>query len=124
MGSSTLEAAIATTINNAQVIGIVESIDGADAVVITSGTFDGIYSGLTTGSIYYLSTTSAGDVINVNPENTNGALDKPVFIATSSTSGILIPDFVNTGSVASTIVSGGGISDAFKTVLYKIQVKA
>ena len=119
MNGSFLAKASPSSIANAQVLGVVESIDGADAVVITSGPFSGIsgLSGLTTGDVYYLDPNSAGDVTNIDPTNTNGVLDKPVFIATSATSGVIIPDFAGTGT---TVVGGGGgsgtINNAFATI--------
>ena len=118
MNGSSLAKASPSSIANAQVLGVVESIDGANAVVITSGPFSGIsgLSGLTTGDVYYLDPNSAGDVTNTDPLNTNGVLDKPVFIATSATSGVIIPDFAGTGT---TVVGGGGsgtINNAFATI--------
>jgi hypothetical protein len=118
MNGSSLAKASPSSVSNAQVLGIVESIDGANAVVITSGPFNNIsgLTGLTSGDVYYLDPSSAGDVTNTDPNNTNGVLDKPVFIATSATSGVIIPDFVGTGT---TVISGGGtgtINNAFATV--------
>ena len=119
MNGSSLAKASPSSVANAQVLGVVESIDGANAVVITSGPFSGIsgLSGLTTGDVYYLDPNSAGDVTNTDPSNTNGVLDKPVFIATSATSGVIIPDFAGTGT---TVVGGGGgsgtINNAFATI--------
>ena len=118
MNGSSLAKASPSSVANAQVLGVVESIDGANAVVITSGPFSGIsgLSGLTTGDVYYLDPNSAGDVTNTDPLNTNGVLDKPVFIATSATSGVIIPDFAGTGT---TVVDGGGsgtINNAFATI--------
>jgi hypothetical protein len=119
MNGSSLAKASPSSVANAQVLGVVESIDGANAVVITSGPFSGIsgLSGLTTGDVYYLDPNSAGDVTNTDPLNTNGVLDKPVFIATSATSGVIIPDFAGTGT---TVVGGGGgsgtINNAFATI--------
>lgn len=118
MNGSVLAKASPSSISNAQVLGIVESINGANAVVITSGPFNNVtgLSGLTSGDVYYLDPSSAGDVTNTDPSNTNGILDKPVFIATSATSGVIIPDFVGSGT---SIVSGGGtgtINNAFATI--------
>jgi hypothetical protein len=118
MDGNFLAKASPDSIANAQVLGLVESIDGADAVVITSGPFSNIFglSGLTTGDVYYLDPNSAGDVTNTDPTNTNGILDKPVFIATSATSGVIIPDFAGIGT---TVIGGGGsdtINNAFATI--------
>jgi hypothetical protein len=119
MSGSVLAKASPSSVANAQVLGIVESISGANAVVITSGPFNNIsgLTSLTSGDVYYLDPSSAGDVTNTDPNNTNGILDKPVFIATSATSGVIIPDFVNAGT--STVISGNGtgtINNAFATV--------
>ena len=119
MGSTTLELATPSSLSASQSIGIVESIDGSDAVVITSGPFSGItgLSGLNTGAVYYLDPTVAGGVTDTDPNNTNGILDKPIFIATSATGGVLIPDFTSIGG--GTVISGGGtgtINNAFKTI--------
>ena len=119
MGSTTLELATPSSLSASQSIGIVESIDGSNAVVITSGPFSGItgLSGLNTGAVYYLDPTVAGGVTDTDPNNTNGILDKPIFIATSTTGGVLIPDFTSIGG--GTVISGGGtgtINNAFKTI--------
>jgi hypothetical protein len=118
MGASTVVKAQANNLTNSQTIGIVESVDGTDAVVITSGPFSNItgLTGLTTGTIYYLDPDTAGAVTPVNPDNTNGELDKPLFIATSSTSGVLIPDFAGIGGASTVISSGGTINNAFATI--------
>jgi stage V sporulation protein SpoVS len=119
MGSTTLELATPTSLSASQSIGIVESLDGSNAVVITSGPFSGItgLSGFTIGDVYYLDPTVAGGVTNTDPNNTNGILDKPVFIATSANGGVLIPDFTSIGG--GTVISGGGtgtVNNAFKTI--------
>ena len=119
-GAGSLEKAQANNSSNAQSIGIVESIDGSDAVVITSGPFANItgLTSLTVGDVYYLDPDTAGEVTNSNPDNTNGALDKPIFIATSATGGVLIPDFAGIGG-GSTIISGGGggVENAYATIV-------
>ena len=105
------------TLVESQSIGIVESISGGNAVIIMTGAFSsGILSGLTAGDKYYLDPVTPGRVTNLNPDNTNGVLDKPVFIATSATSGIIIPDFTTTGSTSITTTSSG-TQDTFKTIL-------
>ena len=119
MGIATLELATPTSLSASQSIGIVESLDGANAVVITSGPFSGIsgLSGLNTGAVYYLDPTVAGGVTDTDPNNTNGILDKPIFIATSATGGVLIPDFTSIGG--GTVISGTGtgtVNNAFKTI--------
>ena len=116
MNSGEAYPASPDTLAQSQSIGIVESISGGNAVIIMTGAFSGILSGLIAGSKYYLDPVTPGGVTNLNPDNTNGVLDKPVFIATSATSGIIIPDFTTTGSTSITTTSSG-TQDTFKTIL-------
>ena len=111
------------SLNSTYQIGIVESVDGSDVIVILSGSFDGLLSGLTTGDIYYLSLTP-GEVTNVNPaSDTDGTIGKPAFIATSATSGILIPDFTDLGGGGGiTIIGGSGLSNAFSNIIVNNEV--
>ena len=105
------------TLAQSQSIGIVESISGGNAVIIMTGAFSGILSGLTAGSKYYLDPFTPGRVTKLDPANTNGDLDKLVFIATSATSGIIIPDFTTTGSGSiTTTTSSSATQDTFKTI--------
>lgn len=98
-------------IENATVLGIVESISGTNATIILTGFFEGlIISGVGTdslvpGTTYYLDPVTPGAVTSTDPDNTNGILDKPVFVAISTDSGIIIPDFPGIGA---TIISGSG----------------
>ena len=108
--------ASADTLAQSQSIGIVESISGANAVIIMTGAFSGILNGLTAGAKYYLDPVTPGGVTKLDPANTNGDLDKLVFIATSATSGIIIPDFTTTGSGSITTTSSSGTQDTFKTI--------
>jgi hypothetical protein len=97
-------------------IGVVESVQGSDVVVVTSGYVD-FFGGLVAGDIYYLDDVTPGGITNTNPSNTNGTISKPVLIATSNTSAILIPDFTNIGSGTTTVVGGGGIENSFATIV-------
>ena len=116
--SGELQKTDPTTISETYQIGIVESVASGNAIVITSGPFDGLLSGLSAGDIYYLDTVTPGNITNIDPTSeTNGTIGKPVFIATTATSGILIPDFTNLGG--GTIITGGGggtVNDAYKTI--------
>jgi len=109
-----------TNLQKTYQIGIVESISGSGVgavlTIIVSGTIpSGLLTGLTAGSIYYLSET-IGEVTSTNPEDTNGTIGKPVFIAASSTTGVLIPDFTNIGGGTTIIGGTGSIDNAFSTV--------
>jgi hypothetical protein len=117
MNGSSARRASPDTLAESQSIGIVESISGGNAVIIMTGAFSGILNGLTAGDKYYLDPITPGRVTNLNPGNTNGDLDKLVFIATSATSGIIIPDFTTTGSGSiTTTTSSSGTQDTFKTI--------
>jgi hypothetical protein len=109
-----------TNLQKTYQIGIVEFISGSGVgavlTIIVSGTIpSGLLTGLTAGSIYYLSET-IGEVTSTNPEGTNGTIGKPVFIAASSTTGILLPDFTNIGGGTTVIGGTGSIDNAFSTV--------
>jgi hypothetical protein len=106
----------ASSINFTNQIGVVESVQGSDVVVVTSGSVD-FFSGLVAGDIYYLDDVTPGAITNTNPSNTNGTIGKPVLIATSNKSAILIPDFTNIGSGTTTVVGGGGIENSFATIV-------
>ena len=116
MDGSVARRASPDTLAQSQSIGIVESIIGGNAVIIMTGAFSGILNGLTPGAKYYLDPVTPGQVTELDPANTNGVLDKPVFIATSANSGIIIPDFTTTGSGSITTTSSSGTQDTFKTI--------
>jgi hypothetical protein len=75
------------TAANAEAVGVVESVNGNDFVVVYSGRISGL-SGLTDGSVYRLSDVTAGllttDAVAVN------SVDKPMLVATSTTTGIVV----------------------------------
>lgn len=118
MGTVNLELADPNNLNNAQVLGIVEKVSKGMATVITSGPFNNIsgLTSLTVGSVYYLDPVNPGAVTSVNPQNTNGILDVPVFIATSTTGGVIVPDFASYGTGGTIVTGGGTINNAFSTV--------
>lgn len=118
MGTVNLELADPNNLNNAQVLGIVEKVSKGFATVITSGPFNNIsgLTSLTVGSVYYLDPVNPGAVTSVNPQNTNGILDVPVFIATSTTGGVIVPDFASYGTGGTIVTGGGTINNAFSTV--------
>lgn len=99
-GNMELLLASASTAATSFSIGIVESVSGGFATVVTSGEFT-IGSGYTPGSIYYLQNTAG------NVGTSAGTITKPVFVATTTTSGIIVPDFAS-GST--------GLNNAFSAI--------
>lgn len=75
----------ASTEATAEVVGIVSAVDGTDDFTITMGGHVTGLSGLTAGSVYFLSET-AGDLTATEP-TTTGVISKPLLIADSTTSG-------------------------------------
>lgn len=84
-GVSSYLLAKADTQANAQVVGIVQQVIDADSFVLLQvGRLDGL-SGLTSGTSYYLSPTTAGAFTPTEP-TTAGQASRLVLIADSSTS--------------------------------------
>jgi hypothetical protein len=80
--------AIATSAAAAEVIGIVSNVADVDNFTVQyAGRVTGL-SGLTAGTVYRLSTTSAGATQTTVPE-TSGHVDKPVLLADTTTSAII-----------------------------------
>jgi len=84
--------------SSAEVVGVVSNLVDANNFEVTFiGEIFGNYSNalltgastLTTGSVYYLS-TSAGK-LNLTPSKASGTVHKAVFVATSTTSALVIP---------------------------------
>jgi hypothetical protein len=79
----------ADTEANAEVVGIVGTvIDTSTFVLVTDGRAAGL-SGLTAGTVYYLSAATAGALTTTEP-TTAGHVSKPVLIADSTTSGLFV----------------------------------
>lgn len=115
---STLVLASPDSVEHAAVIGIVESVDGSNATVITAGPFSGLSvrgGSLTAGSVYYLDPNTPGGVTSTDPDNTTGDLDKPVLIATGTDSGVVIP-YVPVAGGGGGGGGGGTASNAFAFV--------
>lgn len=88
---------------NAQVAGYVHSTSGANAfALVQSGYVYNGLAGLSAGTLYYLSPTTAGAITSTKP-STGGQVVKPVLIADSATSGYVLPQV---GSLVSTYVAG------------------
>ena len=86
---STYTKAQADSLANAQGIGVVVSSADANNFVIQSGGYSDTQSGLTGGTLYYLSPSSAGAMTATRP-TTAGQYIKPVFYAISATSGFVL----------------------------------
>lgn len=74
--------------STAEVVGIVSAVTTNTFDLTTSGFITGL-SGLTAGSVYYLSSATAGLLTTAEP-TTIGQVSKPVFIANSTTGGFVV----------------------------------
>lgn len=84
---------------NTNVIGIVESYFAGEATIVLSGEFELSTALLEPGTTYVLSQTSAGD-FETNETYTSGII-KPVFVAVTQTSGILLNSTTSANSISS-----------------------
>lgn len=87
-GSSYLKAK-ADAANTAEVVGIVSEVKDSSTFVLLSGGYIEGLSGLTAGSVHYLSSSTAGE-LTVNEPGVIGEVSKPVLIADSASSGYLV----------------------------------
>lgn len=71
---------------NAEVVGIVTAVADANNFTLTQLGFVSGLTGLTAGSVYFLSPTSAGALTATEP-STNGQISKPLLVAVSTTTG-------------------------------------
>ena len=71
---------------NSRVVGVVISVIDADNFIVQSVGYVDTLSGLTAGTIYYLSPSSAGAMTTTEP-TAEDQISKPVFIADSTTTG-------------------------------------
>lgn len=79
----------ADSAGNAEVVGIVNAVDGTDAFTLASdGYVDGL-SGLTAATVYFLSPDTAGETTASEPATT-GQVSRPVFLAVSATAGYIL----------------------------------
>jgi hypothetical protein len=99
-GEDTYALADASAASTAEVVGIVESVPDTDTFVLLTSGYISTLSGLTAGTVYFLSTT-AGEYTATEP-STVGEVSKPLFVAVSATEAY----FVNMrGSVVGTASS-------------------
>jgi hypothetical protein len=105
-GDAEYSLAIADGIGKSDVIGIVESVSAGAVTIVLSGEFELTNAVLEPGTKYYLSQTNAGQYV---AEGTySSGIIKPVFVATSETTGLLLP-FASaiTSNIGSVIVNYG-----------------
>ena len=88
-GVATFATAQADSATNAEVIGVIEVIDANNFTVVTAGRVSG-FIGLTASSPYYLSEITPG-LLTLTPPSAVGEVNKPVMIADSATTGVIIP---------------------------------
>lgn len=88
--------AIATSAFEAEVVGVVESVDGASFVLIYGGEIDlsAFDSTLTYDDVYFLSSSTAGSLTNVSP-TIGGYVIKPIVVRRSNRIGI-VTNFIGT----------------------------
>lgn len=86
--TNTYVTAQADTVAHAEAIGVVQSVNGAVFVVVYGGRINGL-SGLTDGATYYLSEVTAG-LLTVTGPDTESYVSKPMLLATSATSGVVM----------------------------------
>lgn len=94
--------AMADVVADSEVVGIVSSVIDSGHFSLTPGGLVSGLSGLTAGSVYFLSPTSAGALTTTEPTAV-GQVSKPLMIAISTTSGY----FINMRGIA--VPAGGGI---------------
>lgn len=89
LSGSTYTKAIATSLAASEVVGIVSVVNSSDTFTLClNGLLTTGLSGLSAGTLYYLSPSSAGTATSTEP-TTNGQVSKPVYIAASSTTAYL-----------------------------------
>lgn len=100
---STYAKAKADADSTSEVVGIVSAVADSNNFTLTLGGYVSGLSGLTAGTTYYLSDSSAGALTATEP-STAGYISKPVLVADSTTSGY----FVNMRGVtiAAAVTSG------------------
>lgn len=100
----------ANSVVNAESIGIVSEVTDTDTFVLTTEGYVSGLSGLTAGTVYFLSDTSAGAITATQPTDSTDVV-KPQLIADSTTSGYFINMRGNVvGETASAITFGKALS--------------
>jgi hypothetical protein len=89
LNGTTYTKAQADTATNAEVIGIVSAVaDANNFTLFIGGNISGL-SGLTAGTVYYLSAATAGALTATEPSSV-GQVSKPVLVAYSTSAGVFI----------------------------------
>ena len=111
LSGGTWVKAQADSLANAREVGIVsEVVDASTFRVVSHGYVTGL-TGLTAGSVYYLSASTAGLLTTTEPTGF-GQVSVPVFIADTTTSGFVMsqrPLLVKTASLVCQINGGGAV---------------
>jgi hypothetical protein len=109
-GDITYAKAQASPAGNYDVIGIVESISGGSATIVLNGEFElnGV-SSLEPGIKYYLSQTTAGQYVAEGTYSTG--IIKPIFVAISSSKGILIGANEENSNISSISVTDQALNE-------------
>lgn len=89
-GASTYTKAQADSAANAEVAGVVSAVAGSNDFTLTTGGRIAGLSGLTANTVYFLDPSTAGAVTATEPSTAN-QVSKPVYIADSTTSAIMLP---------------------------------
>lgn len=79
----------ADSAGNAEVLGIVNAVDGTDAFTLASDGYVEGLSGLAPGTVYFLSPDAAGEMTASEPA-TVGQVSRPVFLAVAATAGYIL----------------------------------
>ena len=78
----------ANAVSSCDVIGIIQAANSTSFVAVTFGTIVGL-SGLSDGTGYFLSDTTAGALVSAQPTSI-GSVIKPLLIATSTSTGVVV----------------------------------
>lgn len=88
-GANTFSKAQANSAANAEVVGVVSAVaDVNNFTLLTNGRITGL-SGLTAGTVYFLDPVTAGAITATEP-TTVGQITKPLLVADTTTSGVVI----------------------------------
>ncbi len=88
-GATTYAKAKADNIATAEAVGIVSAVASANAFTLVTSGYISTLSGLTAGTVYWVSDATAG-LLSATQPTTTGNIQKPMFVADSTTSGYLI----------------------------------
>lgn len=81
--------ALADSVENAEAVGIVERVDGDDFILVRNGGMLRGVTGLTAGTVYFLSSATAGLLTTTEPTD-EGDVSKPVLLGLSTINGLVM----------------------------------